>query len=49
MIMSTVGLLSATPNPTDNDIVRQMNGNVCRCGTYARIMAAVKQAAQRRP
>jgi aerobic-type carbon monoxide dehydrogenase small subunit (CoxS/CutS family) len=46
MIMATVALLNAIPNPTDDDIVRQMNGNVCRCGTYARILAAVKQAAQ---
>jgi len=46
MILSTVALLNAIPNPTDDDIVRQMNGNVCRCGTYARILAAVKQAAQ---
>jgi aerobic-type carbon monoxide dehydrogenase small subunit (CoxS/CutS family) len=46
MILSTVALLNAIPNPTDDDIVRQMNGNVCRCGTYARILAAVKQVAQ---
>ena len=46
MILSAVALLNAIPNPTDDDIVRQMNGNVCRCGTYARILAAVKQAAQ---
>jgi aerobic-type carbon monoxide dehydrogenase small subunit (CoxS/CutS family) len=46
MILSTVALLNAIPNPTDDDIVRQMNGNVCRCGTYARILAAVKQAAR---
>ena len=45
MIMSTVALLSTTPNPSEDDIVRQMNGNVCRCGTYPRIIAAVKQAA----
>lgn len=46
MIMATVGLLSHNPNPTDDDIVHAMNGNVCRCGTYPRIMAAVKQAAR---
>jgi aerobic-type carbon monoxide dehydrogenase small subunit (CoxS/CutS family) len=45
MIMSTVALLNTTPNPSDDEIVRQMNGNVCRCGTYPRIIAAVKQAA----
>ena len=48
MIMGTVALLNATPNPTDADIVRQMNGNVCRCGTYPRIVAAVRMAAQSR-
>lgn len=46
MIMATVALLNAIPNPTDDDIVRQMNGNVCRCGTYARIVDAVRQAAR---
>lgn len=45
MIMSTVALLSTNANPSEDDIVRQMNGNVCRCGTYPRIIAAVKQAA----
>ena len=48
MIMGTVALLNTTPNPTDADIVRQMNGNVCRCGTYPRIVAAVRMAAQSR-
>jgi aerobic-type carbon monoxide dehydrogenase small subunit (CoxS/CutS family) len=46
MIMATVALLKMDPNPTYTDIVTHMNGNVCRCGTYARITAAVKQAAQ---
>lgn len=45
MIMSTVALLNATPNPSTDDIVRAMNGNVCRCGTYSRILMAIKQAA----
>ena len=45
MIMSAAALLSRTPNPTDNDIVNGLNGNVCRCGTYPRIVAAVKYAA----
>ena len=45
MIMSTVALLNARPNPSDEEIVAQMNGNICRCGTYARILAAIKQAA----
>ena len=47
MIMSTVALLSTTPNPTGDDIMRAMNGNICRCGTYPRILAAIRQAAQR--
>ncbi len=44
MIMSAVALLNANPNPSDYEIVRQMNGNVCRCGTYTRILAAVRSA-----
>ncbi|MBZ5568555.1 MAG: (2Fe-2S)-binding protein [Acidobacteriia bacterium] len=46
MIMSAAGLLMNTTNPSDAEIVRQMNGNICRCGTYARIVAAVRQASQ---
>ena len=45
MIMSGVGLLRANPNPSNEQIVRAMNGNVCRCGTYQRIVAAVSKAA----
>jgi isoquinoline 1-oxidoreductase subunit alpha len=45
MIMSGVGLLKKTPNPTDAEILRAMEGNVCRCGTYPRIVAAIRQAA----
>jgi len=45
-IMSAVALLKATPNPTDEDIDRAMSGNVCRCGMYTRIKAAIKTAAQ---
>ena len=45
MIMSTVGLLNSNPQPSDEDIVRFMNGNMCRCGTYGRAMAAIRQAA----
>jgi len=45
MIMSAHALLSATPQPTDEEIIRQMNGNVCRCGTYPRIVAAIHRAA----
>ena len=46
MIISAAGLLRSNPSPTDAEIVRYMNGNICRCGTYPRIIAAVKQAAQ---
>jgi aerobic-type carbon monoxide dehydrogenase small subunit (CoxS/CutS family) len=44
MIMSAHSLLSANPNPTEEQIVQQMNGNVCRCGTYPRIVAAIHRA-----
>jgi aerobic-type carbon monoxide dehydrogenase small subunit (CoxS/CutS family) len=47
MIMSAVGLLTRSPNPTQDEIRRHMNGNVCRCGTYSRILAAVEQAARK--
>ena len=40
-------LLKKTPNPTDAEIDSAMSGNLCRCGTYLRIRAAVHQAAQR--
>jgi isoquinoline 1-oxidoreductase subunit alpha len=45
MIVSAVGLLRTNPDPNDEFIVRYMNGNICRCGTYPRIVAAVKDAA----
>jgi aerobic-type carbon monoxide dehydrogenase small subunit (CoxS/CutS family) len=45
MILSAVALLEHTPKPTDKQIVRYMEGNVCRCGTYERIIQAVKWAA----
>ena len=44
-IMQAAALLSQTPNPTDQDIDRTMAGNICRCGTYQRIRAAIKTAA----
>jgi aerobic-type carbon monoxide dehydrogenase small subunit (CoxS/CutS family) len=46
MIMSAVALLKREPEPGREDIVRFMNGNICRCGTYSRIVAAIQQAAQ---
>jgi isoquinoline 1-oxidoreductase subunit alpha len=44
-IMSATALLAANPNPNDGDIDGAMAGNICRCGTYGRIRAAIKQAA----
>jgi isoquinoline 1-oxidoreductase alpha subunit len=44
-IMSAAALLARAPNPTDADIDAAMSGNICRCGTYIRIRAAIKQAA----
>ncbi|SJZ35703.1 isoquinoline 1-oxidoreductase, alpha subunit [Enhydrobacter aerosaccus] len=44
-IMSAAALLAATPNPDDADIDAAMAGNICRCGTYVRIRAAIKRAA----
>ncbi len=46
-IMSAASLLNNIPNPTDADISSQMSGNLCRCGTYIRIHAAVKTAAEK--
>lgn len=45
MLMSGVALLAKNPRPTDDEIVRFMDGNLCRCGIYPRIVAAIKQAA----
>ena len=45
-IMSAAALLARTPKPTDEDIDRTMSGNVCRCGTYQRIRAAIHLAAK---
>ena len=44
-IMSAAALLASTPNPNDADIDAAMAGNICRCGTYVRIRAAIKKAA----
>jgi aerobic-type carbon monoxide dehydrogenase small subunit (CoxS/CutS family) len=46
MILSGVALLSQNPNPSRDEIVRFMNGNICRCGVYQRIIAAISKAAQ---
>jgi isoquinoline 1-oxidoreductase alpha subunit len=45
-IMSAAALLRRTPRPTDAQIDDAMSGNICRCGTYTRIRAAIKQAAK---
>jgi len=45
-IMSAVALLAHTPQPSDADIDAAMSGNICRCGTYQRIRAAIHRAAQ---
>ena len=44
-VMSATALLQANPKPTDADIDAAMSGNICRCGTYGRIRAAIKIAA----
>ena len=46
MILSGVALLEKNADPSVNDIVRSMDGNICRCGTYARIIAALLKAAK---
>ena len=46
MIMSSVGLLQGNPNPSTPDIVQFLQGNICRCGTHARIIDAVHLAAK---
>ena len=47
MILSAVALIKKNSNPTPADIVRGMNGNICRCGCYGRILAAVTAAAEK--
>src|SRR6202521_1408930 len=46
MIMSSVGLLQSNANPSSAEIVQFLQGNVCRCGTHARIIDAIHQAAK---
>jgi isoquinoline 1-oxidoreductase alpha subunit len=45
-IMSAAALIEKNPNPTDAEIDAAMSGNICRCGTYPRIRAAIKHASQ---
>ncbi|MEN9884999.1 MAG: hypothetical protein RLZZ420_2216 [Bacteroidota bacterium] len=47
-IMTAAALLKKTPNPTDEQIEQAMNGNICRCGTYTRIKAAIKTAVKQK-
>jgi nicotinate dehydrogenase subunit A len=47
MVIATIALLRNNANPTEQDIARVMDRNVCRCGTYPRILAAIKSAANR--
>jgi len=49
MIMSAVALLEKNPHPLPNEIVDFMDGNVCRCGTYLRIISAIQKAAKATP
>ena len=49
MIMTGVALLQKKNNPSEAEIVRSMNGNICRCGVYPRIVAAIKDAAKAPP
>ena len=46
MVLSAAALLDHTPNPTREQIIRRMDGNLCRCGTYPRIVEAVERAAE---
>jgi aerobic-type carbon monoxide dehydrogenase small subunit (CoxS/CutS family) len=47
MILGAVALLDKTPNPSDAEIVRGMNGPICRCGTYPRIVRAIQTASRK--
>jgi nicotinate dehydrogenase subunit A len=46
MVMSTVALLTKNPDPTEQEIITGMQGNVCRCGTYPRIIKGIQEAAK---
>jgi aerobic-type carbon monoxide dehydrogenase small subunit (CoxS/CutS family) len=46
MILSAAALLDRAPNPTKEQIVERMDGNICRCGTYERIVEAVQRASE---
>jgi aerobic-type carbon monoxide dehydrogenase small subunit (CoxS/CutS family) len=44
MVLAATALLAEKPHPSEGEIVEAMNGNMCRCGTYPRIVAAVRRA-----
>jgi aerobic-type carbon monoxide dehydrogenase small subunit (CoxS/CutS family) len=46
MIMAALALLKSNPDPSTQDIIRSLRGNICRCGTYSRIIAAIQKAAR---
>jgi aerobic-type carbon monoxide dehydrogenase small subunit (CoxS/CutS family) len=46
MIMSAIALLNRTPHPKESEIIDFMNGNICRCGTYPRIVSAIQKASK---
>lgn len=46
MIMASYALLQRKPNPSEDEIMRSINGNICRCGTYPRIITAIRQGAK---
>jgi aerobic-type carbon monoxide dehydrogenase small subunit (CoxS/CutS family) len=47
MILGAVGLLRKNPHPSESEIVTGMNGHICRCGTYPRVVAAIQAAAKK--
>jgi isoquinoline 1-oxidoreductase subunit alpha len=48
-MMQAIAFLASTPNPADEQIDKNMAANICRCGTYQRIRAAIKAAAEEHP
>jgi aerobic-type carbon monoxide dehydrogenase small subunit (CoxS/CutS family) len=46
IIISAVALLKNNPSPTESEIIKAMNGNICRCGNYPKIVSAIKQASR---
>jgi aerobic-type carbon monoxide dehydrogenase small subunit (CoxS/CutS family) len=46
MILGAVSLLKRNPNPSEQEIATRMNGHICRCGTYPRVVSAIRAAAK---